>query len=621
MRYIKSLVILVLLTCLDSTFARTAHFSIDIAEGLLDPTNTGPRPGILVNGTFPGPQLRLKVGDDLEFKVRNLYHEDIAIHFHGIKQAASPWSDGVPGVTQAAIHPGASFVYRWRAEEAGTSFYHGHSRGHIMDGLYGAIIIEPDVYTSRPFHLISKDASEQKAMVKAESQLQALLLGDYTHMPFEEFDHVQSNANAEILCMDSIIVNGRGAEYCLSRPQIDNVTDDTVWKLLDLVNVTGGLTDKGCLPPLQIVQGDFDMNLTALPARTFDQCDPGSHPQANYTVNVKSRDGWAALSFINAGAQHPLLVDVDGHVMHVISVDSQYIRPFTTDQVAVGNGNRIHVLIKLDQPAGRYTIRIANQLPSQVVAGYAHLVYDGIDRPATSSSKFNFAGRPLPGTQGFVLFDETMAVPYPPLQPAATVDRTHKFLLKKLGAPHTSGEWTLSGLSGYNSNLEHASPPLLFEPPDEPSDLFLRTFKNEWVDLIVETEGPISRYHPMHKHGNKFFVIGFGTGRYPWDTVEEGMQALPPGSFNLQNPPYLDTVRTKTSMTGAWLALRYKVEQSGAWMFHCHIQPHLSGGMGMVILDGVDYWPKTPDMYMEWNGFEPPTVAKVDLTDHGELKA
>lgn len=42
--------------------------------------------------------------------------------------------------------------------------------------------------------------------------------------------------------------------------------------------------------------------------------------------------------------------------------------------------------------------------------------------------------------------------------------------------------------------------------------------------------------------------------------------------------------------------------------------------MGMVILDGVDNWPRTPDMYTEWNGFEPPTVAKVDLTDHGELK-
>jgi hypothetical protein len=35
----------------------------------------------------------------------------------------------------------------------------------------------------------------------------------------------------------------------------------------------------------------------------------------------------------------------------------------------------------------------------------------------------------------------------------------------------------------------------------------------------------------------------------------------------------------------------------GAWMLHCHIQSHLSGGMAMVILDGTDVWPDVPDEY------------------------
>lgn len=77
-----------------------------------------------------------------------------------------------------------------------------------VDGLYGAIVIEPDTYARRPFHLISRSAQEQKAMVAAEARIEALLLADYTHMAFEEFDRVQSDANVEILCMDSIIVNG-----------------------------------------------------------------------------------------------------------------------------------------------------------------------------------------------------------------------------------------------------------------------------------------------------------------------------------------------------------------------------------------------------------------------------
>lgn len=77
-----------------------------------------------------------------------------------------------------------------------------------VDGLYGAIVIEPDIHTTRPFHLISPDASQQQAMREAEGRLDALLLADYTHMSFEDFDRIQSEANVEILCMDSIIVNG-----------------------------------------------------------------------------------------------------------------------------------------------------------------------------------------------------------------------------------------------------------------------------------------------------------------------------------------------------------------------------------------------------------------------------
>lgn len=226
MHLLKSVTTLAFGAFIGVTTARTVQFSIDITAGLLNPTNNDPRPGILVNGTSPGPQLRLKVGDEVHFEARNFFNQDVAIHFHGITQSASPWSDGVPGVTQSPISPGTSFLYRWRAEEAGSFFYHGHSRGHIskcneimevvdermlidtVDGLYGAIVIDPDVRTTRPFRLIDPDAAQQRSMITAERSLQALLIADYTHLPFEEFDRIENESNVEILCMDSIIVNG-----------------------------------------------------------------------------------------------------------------------------------------------------------------------------------------------------------------------------------------------------------------------------------------------------------------------------------------------------------------------------------------------------------------------------
>lgn len=190
------------------TLARTVEFSVEITHALVDPVGNGPRIGILANGTFPGPQLTAQVGDDIEFFVRNRLKQDTAIHFHGIHQASSPWSDGTPGVSQVAIKPGVAYLYRWRAEEPGVFFYHGHSRGHIMDGLYGAIVIMPSEDTEMPFHLISADRGAQQAMRRAESDIRPLLIADYTQLPFEDFDQAQNDANVEILCMDAIVVNG-----------------------------------------------------------------------------------------------------------------------------------------------------------------------------------------------------------------------------------------------------------------------------------------------------------------------------------------------------------------------------------------------------------------------------
>ena len=50
--------------------------------------------------------------------------------------------DGVPGLTQAPVEPGASFEHVFRATEAGTFWYHASSPAHVGRGLHGALIID-----------------------------------------------------------------------------------------------------------------------------------------------------------------------------------------------------------------------------------------------------------------------------------------------------------------------------------------------------------------------------------------------------------------------------------------------------------------------------------------------
>ncbi|KAJ5146427.1 Multicopper oxidase type 2 [Penicillium bovifimosum] len=59
------------------------------------------------------------------------------VHFHGIEQLNTPWSDGVPGLTQKPIQPGHSWTYRWTAT--------GLNSGCIATaGLHEIIEVDPN---------------------------------------------------------------------------------------------------------------------------------------------------------------------------------------------------------------------------------------------------------------------------------------------------------------------------------------------------------------------------------------------------------------------------------------------------------------------------------------------
>ncbi|WP_406045767.1 multicopper oxidase family protein [Micromonospora sp. NBC_00898] len=96
------------------------------------------------NGQVPGPELTATVGDVLEVTLRN---RDIArgvtLHWHGYDVPNS--QDGVPGVTQAAVLPGQEFVYRFRADQVGTYWYHTHAVSDVgvRRGLYGVLVVRP----------------------------------------------------------------------------------------------------------------------------------------------------------------------------------------------------------------------------------------------------------------------------------------------------------------------------------------------------------------------------------------------------------------------------------------------------------------------------------------------
>ena len=100
--------------------------------------------GYTVNGTSPGPEIRVQQGDLIEVEFVNASVTDGAtLHWHGIDVPNA--DDGVAGITQDAVPVGGHHIYRFVATDAGTYWYHSHQVSHVQveGGLLGAIVIEP----------------------------------------------------------------------------------------------------------------------------------------------------------------------------------------------------------------------------------------------------------------------------------------------------------------------------------------------------------------------------------------------------------------------------------------------------------------------------------------------
>jgi L-ascorbate oxidase len=107
---------------------------------------------VLVNGTSPGPELRLQQGRTYWIRVHNdMSDKNFTMHWHGLSMAVSPFSDGTPQASQWPIPPLHFFDYEIHVPVgmAGTYFYHSHV-GFQAVSCAGPLIVGDSHY--KPYH-------------------------------------------------------------------------------------------------------------------------------------------------------------------------------------------------------------------------------------------------------------------------------------------------------------------------------------------------------------------------------------------------------------------------------------------------------------------------------------
>jgi CopA family copper-resistance protein len=259
--------------------------------------------GTGINGTVPGPLIRLKQGQKARLRVTNAIRTpsggdpQASIHWHGV---LVPFAmDGVPGVSFPGIPAGQTFDYEFPIIQSGTYWYHSHSGYQEQDGVYGPLIFDPEgpdpVVYDREHVLVLADHSPMggAAIFRKLKQMG----GGYFNM--------------QRLTLSGLL-QGRDMPAAQRRDWAEMRMDPA-----DIADVTG---------------------------TTYTYTINGHGPFGNWTALFRPGER-VRLRIINSAAQTNFNLRIPDLPMTVVQADGQNVRPVTVDELQIGVAETYDVIV------------------------------------------------------------------------------------------------------------------------------------------------------------------------------------------------------------------------------------------------------------------------------------
>lgn len=289
-----------------------ARTDFDLEVSSMEVNFTGARrTAVAVNGQVPGPLLVWPEGEIITIRVKNRLTVPTSIHWHGVIVPSD--MDGVPGVSFAGIPPGETFVYRFRVNQAGTYWYHSHSRFQEQVGLYGPIVIVP-----------------RGGQRQAADREHVVLLSDWSDTDPE---HIYRTLKLQ------------SGYY--------NHGQQTVGDFFNSVHEQGW---KSAVRERRM-WGEMRMNRTDLAdvsGYTYTYLMNGVPPGGNWTALFKPGER-VRLRLINGSSMSFFDVRIPGLKMSVVAADGPDVQPVSVDEIRIAAGEVYDVIVSPEEERA-YTI-------------------------------------------------------------------------------------------------------------------------------------------------------------------------------------------------------------------------------------------------------------------------
>ncbi|KAK3001773.1 hypothetical protein RJ639_020857, partial [Escallonia herrerae] len=517
---------------------------------------------LTVNGKFPGPTLYAYKGDTIIVNVHNRANQNITIHWyvaltflefgvrnpsnfrHGVKLPRYPWSDGPEYVTQCPIQPGHSFRQKVIfSSEEGTLWWHAHSDWSRAT-VHGAIVVYPKNGTAYPFP-------------KPDAEV-PIILGEWWKKDADEVLQLMLATGGDPNISDAFTINGQpGDFYPCSKA------------------------------------GTFKLNVDH--GKTY------------------------LLRMVNADMNEIMFYKIAKHKLTVVGADASYTKPLKSKYVVLSPGQTLDCLLHANSRPDSY------YMAARAYSSGIGVPFDNTTTTAILQYNLNYDPSSLPIRPSLPYYNDTTSAfrfigqlkslnsdDYPdsvPLNVTRMVTTISVNTFPCVSATNASCEGpNVTRLAASMNNISFANPDIAILQayykhikgaygtnfPSYPPLVF--NFTADYMPLELEvprlgTEVKVLKYntsmevviqgtnllagidHPMHLHGNSFYVVGYGFGNFD--------EKKDPLAYNLKDPPLRNTAAVPKN---GWIAIRFRANNPGVWFMHCHLERHLTWGMDTVFI-------------------------------------
>ncbi|MBU4317473.1 MAG: copper resistance system multicopper oxidase [Proteobacteria bacterium] len=523
-----------------------------------------------VNGTVPAPLIRLKEGDTVELNVTNTLSDnsDTSIHWHGI---LVPFQmDGVPGINFAGIKPGDTYHYKFSVKQAGTYWYHSHSRFQEQTGTYGPLVIDPK--DGEPF---------------AYDRDHFLVLSDWS---FEDPETLYRH------------INLMGGYYNFNKRTFPDFLSD--------------ISEEGFKKTIshRMAWGKMRMSpvdIADVTGATYTYLINGHSPMMNWTGLFRPGEV-VRLRVINASAMTSFDVRIPGLDMDIVMADGKAVMPVRAHEFRIGVAETYDVLIRPQKPEAftvfaesidrsgfaRATLApqpgmestvpkmrkpIARTLDDIGMGMMADMVFGGgmkHDEMADmdmGETMHDHHGMSTSGMQQASLSEPTGPEPFSPVKGdpnVAMVIPNPKTRLSDPGIGLGDDGWKVLTYK----DLISAEPQVYKVTPDREITINITANMERYMfsfdgKKFTDHEGP---YQFKHNERLRLYLVNHTMMEHPihlhgmWMQLENGADKL----------PYKHTVLIKP---GEVMSLLITPIEKGDWAFHCHLLYHMEAGMFQVV--------------------------------------